>query len=107
MRIGDRVRLLRGTEEGRIVKIKDNKIVEIEIEGDLKAKLHIETSEFSKDKIKSLLEQKQVNNNSTVEFISILEHCELARYTPITQVEMNQDYEKSARTISIIDRELK
>ena len=32
MRIGDKVRLLRGTEEGRIVKIKDNKIVEIEIE---------------------------------------------------------------------------
>lgn len=32
MRIGDKVRLLRGTEEGRIVSIKDNKFVEIEIE---------------------------------------------------------------------------
>jgi len=32
MRIGDRVRLLRGTEEGRIVKIEGDKIVEIEIE---------------------------------------------------------------------------
>jgi len=32
MRIGDKVRLLRGTEEGRIVDIKDNKIVDIEIE---------------------------------------------------------------------------
>ena len=32
MRIGDKVRLLRGTEEGRIVNIKNNKIVEIEIE---------------------------------------------------------------------------
>jgi dsDNA-specific endonuclease/ATPase MutS2 len=32
MRIGDRVRLLRGTEEGRIVNIKGDKIVEVEIE---------------------------------------------------------------------------
>ena len=32
MKIGDRVRLLRGTEEGRIVNIKKDKIVEIEIE---------------------------------------------------------------------------
>lgn len=32
MRIGDRVRLLRGTEEGIIVNIKGDKIVEIEIE---------------------------------------------------------------------------
>ena len=32
MRIGDKVRLLHGKEEGRIVQIKENKIVEIEIE---------------------------------------------------------------------------
>lgn len=32
MKIGDQVRLLRGTEEGRIVNIKKNNIVEIEIE---------------------------------------------------------------------------
>lgn len=32
MRVGDRVRLLRGTEEGIIVNIKGDKIVEIEIE---------------------------------------------------------------------------
>lgn len=32
MRIGDKVRLLRGTEEGRIVAIKGDKIIEVEIE---------------------------------------------------------------------------
>ena len=32
MNIGDKVRLLRGTEEGKIISIKNNKIVEIEIE---------------------------------------------------------------------------
>lgn len=73
----------------------------------LKAKLHIETSDFSKDKIQTLLIEKQVNNNAIQEFVNILEHCELARYTPITNVEMQQDYDKAANTISIIDKELR
>lgn len=73
----------------------------------LKAKLHIETSDFSKDKIETLLTERQVNSDSVKEFISILEHCELARYTPITNVEIQQDYDKAAKTISIIDKELK
>ncbi|NRA94205.1 MAG: protein BatD [Psychroserpens sp.] len=73
----------------------------------LKAKLHIETSDLSKDKIHALLSERQVNKDTIGEFINILEHCELARYTPITNVEMQQDYEKSAQTISIIDKELR
>ncbi|WP_431132721.1 BatD family protein [Psychroserpens mesophilus] len=73
----------------------------------LKAKLHIETSDFSKDKIQTLLNERQVNTDAIQEFISILEHCELARYTPITNVEMQQDYDKAAKTISIIDKELR
>ncbi|MCK5701231.1 MAG: DNA mismatch repair protein MutS, partial [Cyclobacteriaceae bacterium] len=32
MKIGDRVRLLRGTEEGTIVSIKGDKLVEVEID---------------------------------------------------------------------------
>lgn len=73
----------------------------------LKAKLHIETSEFSKEKIQILLTEKAVNGDSIQEFVNILEHCELARYTPITNVEMQQDYDKAATTISIIDKELR
>jgi len=73
----------------------------------LKAKLHIETSDFSKEKIQALLTERQVNSDTIQEFISILEHCELARYTPITNVEMKQDYEKSASTIAIIDKEMR
>lgn len=73
----------------------------------LKAKLQIETSDFSKEKIESILLERQVNEPSVKEFISILEHCELARYTPITNVEMKQDYEKAASTISIIDKEIR
>lgn len=73
----------------------------------LKAKLHIETSDLSKEKIETLLLERQVNEATVTEFISILEHCELARYTPITNVEMKQDYDKAASTISIIDKEMR
>ena len=65
------------------------------------------TMTFSKEKIKSILIERQVNESSVLEFISILEHCELARYTPITNVEMQQDYDKSASTISIIDKQIR
>ena len=73
----------------------------------LKAKLHIETSDFSKDKISNLLNDKGVDNNTIKDFISILESCELARYTPIDQVEMQKDYELAAKTITVIDKEVK
>jgi len=72
----------------------------------LKAKLQIETSDFSKEKIEEILVERQVNEVTVKEFISILHHCELARYTPITNVEMQQDYDKAASTISTIDKEI-
>ena len=73
----------------------------------LKAKLHIETSDFNKEKIGKLLSSRQVENDVINEFISILENCELARYTPITQVTMTQDYEKAAHSINQIDRQVR
>ncbi|MEY8849648.1 BatD family protein [Psychroserpens sp. XS_ASV72] len=73
----------------------------------LKAKLHIETTDFSKEKIQGLLAERQVNSETIKAFINILEHCELARYTPITNVEMQQDYEKAVQTVSVIDKELR
>jgi hypothetical protein len=73
----------------------------------LKAKLHIETSDLSKDIINNLLKEKQVNNQVIIDFISILESCELARYTPIDSVTMQEDYDKAAKTISLIDKQAK
>jgi len=73
----------------------------------LKAKLHIETSDFTKEKIQDLLQTRKVENNVVLEFIEILKNCELARYTPITNVEMQQDYNKAAQTISVIDKTIK
>lgn len=73
----------------------------------LKAKLHLETSELSKERISILLRQKGVDDATISEFSSILKNCELARYTPITHVEMQNDYDRSAKTISVIDKEIK
>ena len=73
----------------------------------LKATVHIETSELSKDKIQSLLSERQVSADTVAHFIEILKNCELARYTPITNVEMQHDYTKAAKTISEIDKQIK
>lgn len=71
----------------------------------LKAKLHIETYELSKEKINELLAVKQVESDVIIDFNKILESCELARYTPIDIVTMQEDYEKAAKTISLIDKQ--
>ncbi len=71
----------------------------------LKAKLHIETSDLSKDKIKNLLKEKGVETETIADFNSLLENCELARYTPINIVTMQEDYSKAAKTISLIDKQ--
>ncbi|WP_203257472.1 BatD family protein [Hyunsoonleella ulvae] len=71
----------------------------------LKAKLHIETSELSKDRIQSLLVERGVTTDVMNDFIAIFENCELARYTPIANVTMHDDYQKAATTISLIDKQ--
>ncbi len=73
----------------------------------LKAKLNIETSDLSKDRIRTLLSERQVQSSTITEFDNILESCELARYTPITSVTMQQDYDKAAQTINLIDRQIR
>ena len=71
----------------------------------LKAKLHIETGDLSKENINELLAKKQIENEVILDFNKILESCELARYTPIDIVTMQEDYDKAAKTISLIDKQ--
>lgn len=73
----------------------------------LKVKLQIETSEFNKEKIENLLTERSVTQDTVSAFISILESCELARYTPITQVTMENDYQKSVKAIGEIDKQMR
>ena len=71
----------------------------------LKAKLSIKTGEMSKDKIKALLAERGVAQETISAFIGILESCEFARYTPTSNVGMQQDYDKAKTTISELDKQ--
>jgi hypothetical protein len=72
----------------------------------LKAKLKIETSEFAKDKIRTLLANREVDGSSIEDFISLLENCEMARYSPFSRVQMEQDYQKASEVITTMDKAL-
>ncbi len=72
----------------------------------LKAKLHIQTSEMSKERIQRLLKERGVEDTITIEFIALLESCEFARYTPSSTSAMQQDYDKASRVIATIDKQL-
>ena len=72
----------------------------------LKAKLKIETADFAKDKIRELLTDRKVHDSSIQGFIGLLENCEMARYSPFSRVQMEQDYQKASEVITAMDKEL-
>ncbi|MBE0422492.1 MAG: protein BatD [Lutibacter sp.] len=72
----------------------------------LKAKLQIETLEMSKEKITELLQDKGVDNNTIKQFITVLNDCDFARYTPTTDVMMKNEYEKTVEILTEIDKQL-
>jgi len=72
----------------------------------LKAKLQIETTELTKDKIERLLLNKKVNKQTALDFVAVIENCELARYAPGSSVSIKVDYEKASSVIASIDRQL-
>ena len=73
----------------------------------LKAKLNIETSDFSKEKIQQILQDKSAEETAIYQFLELLKNCEMARYSPFSNVEMQQDYDKASNVISLIDRQIK
>ena len=72
----------------------------------LKAKLKIETTELSKSKIEILLLDKKVKKQTALDYVSVIENCELARYAPGSSVNIQSDFEKASRLISTIDKQL-
>ncbi|PNQ74902.1 BatD protein [Hanstruepera neustonica] len=96
-------------EAKRELGIKESFYIALEkaLHNYLKAKLHIETSDFTKERISDLLISKGVDSETVSHFNALLESCELARYTPINHVEMQKDYDLAAKTITIIDKEVK
>ena len=72
----------------------------------LKAKLHVETSDISKEKIGEILHNKKVNDQTINDFKTVLDNCDFARYAPSTDVLMKQEYNKAKEVISKIDKQL-
>jgi hypothetical protein len=72
----------------------------------LKAKLHVETSEISREKISEILRGKGVADTIIKEFTTVLDNCDYARYTPSTDVMMKQEYEKAREVIANLDKDL-
>ena len=72
----------------------------------LRAKLKIKMDDFSKEKISQLLSVKNLSPNEIKPFIVVLEKCEIARYSPVTDAKMQQDFDKAIQVISNIDKKL-
>lgn len=73
----------------------------------LKAKLNIETSEMSKEKISEILKSKNAESETISNFIKLTENCELARYAMSSESTIQQDYEKAVAIISELEKQLK
>ena len=72
----------------------------------LKAKLNIETSEMSKDKIREILLTRNANSETVQSFIALTENCEMARYAPSSSVAIQQDYDKAVGIISDLEKQI-
>ena len=72
----------------------------------LKAKLNIETADISKERITQILEEKKVDAATISKFIEVLQASDFARYTPVTNTEMNKEFEKAKEVIVQLDKQL-
>ena len=72
----------------------------------LKAKLNIETSEMSKDKIREILLNRNAKPETVQAFIELTENCEFARYAPSSSSAIQHDYEKAVTIISDLEKQI-
>ena len=72
----------------------------------LKAKLQVETTDISKEKIREILQDRKVEGDTINSFIKVFDSCDYARYTPTTNVMMKQEYEAARKIIVKIDKQL-
>lgn len=71
----------------------------------LKATLHVETSEISKEKIEVLLVERHIDTDTITEFIKVLRDCDFARYAPSSDVQIKDDFDRAKRLIAALDKQ--
>jgi len=72
----------------------------------LKAKLGIETAEISKERIAEILQERNIDTKINKQFIKVLQSSDFARYTPVTDTEMEAEYNKAKEIIVQLDKQL-
>lgn len=72
----------------------------------LKAKLNIETSEMSKERITEILLSRKANSETVSQFIVLTENCEFARYAPSTSDTIQNDYDQAVNIISDLEKQI-
>jgi hypothetical protein len=72
----------------------------------LKAKLFVETSDISIEKITELLQNKNIDKAIIDDFIEVLKDCDFARFTPTSNVMMENEFEKAKKVITKLDKHL-
>ena len=72
----------------------------------LKAKLHIETSDMSKENITTYLLDKGATPEVVTSFINLTENCEFARYAPASSTAIQQDFEKAVLIIADLEKQI-
>ena len=58
------------------------------------------------DNIKAILQSKHVDDTSINAFLDVFNDCDFARYTPITEVMMHDEFEKAKEVITALDKQL-
>ena len=69
----------------------------------LKAQLSIETSGLSKENIRTMMSQRQVETQAIERLIKLVERCEQARYAPFTAMEVQSDFGEAEEVITMIN----
>ena len=71
--------------------------------GYMEDKFSIPKSQLSKQTIIDHLNQKGVNQKLITDFITTIENCEMARFSPVNNENMQQTYDKSVHIISSLE----
>jgi hypothetical protein len=69
-------------------------------------KFNIPLSQFTKDRLREELRQAGLPEKDTEDTLQQLESAEMARYTGLAQMNPEQDYERSRRLLTQIERRL-
>ena len=67
---------------------------------------YIDKAKLSQEHIRMILNQKSIDKESIDRLIDLLNTCDMARYTPVSDGSIKEDFEKAKLVIAQIDKQL-